>query len=79
MADFSFSPSSLTIAVGDSVKAINDMGSHTFTGTAGPRTWDSGGVSQGGSYTVHFTTAGSYTFVCSYHDSFGMTGKLNVR
>jgi plastocyanin len=55
------------------------MGSHTFTGTSGPKTWDSGGVSQGGSYTVRFTTAGSYTFVCSYHDSFGMTGKLTVR
>ncbi|MDQ1687372.1 MAG: hypothetical protein QOK42_347 [Frankiaceae bacterium] len=79
MADFSFSPASLTIDVGDRVRAINDMGSHTFTGTSGPKTWDSGAVAQGQSYTVTFSSVGDYTFVCSYHQSVGMTGTITVR
>lgn len=79
MSDYSFSPASLTIAVGDKVKAINDLGSHTFTGSSGPKSWDSGAVAQGSSYTVTFTTAGSYSFICSYHQSLGMKGSITVR
>lgn len=79
MSDFSFSPAALTIKVGDKVKAVNDMGSHTFTSSSGPRSWDSGGVDQGSSYTVTFTVAGSYSFVCSYHEGIGMKGTLTVR
>jgi plastocyanin len=79
LSGYSFSPADLTIAVGDSVRAVVDGGTHTFTSSAGPKSWDSGGMSAGQSYTVTFTTAGSYTFLCSYHSSLGMTGKLTVR
>jgi plastocyanin len=79
LGGYSFSPSTLTIAAGDSVRAVVDDGSHTFTGTAGPKTWDSGGLSAGDSYTVRLTSPGDYSFVCSYHQALGMTGSVHVQ
>jgi plastocyanin len=74
---FRFSPSSLSIAVGDRVTAHNaDTANHTFTDSP---TWDSGNVAPGASYTYRFTKAGRYDFVCSYHSGAGMTGTITVR
>ena len=74
---FRFSPSTLTIAVGDRVTARNaDTTGHTFTDSP---TWDSGNVAPGASYTYRFTKAGRYDFVCSYHAGGGMTGTITVR
>ena len=71
-----FSPSSLTIAVGDSVRAHNaDVINHTFTGP----TWDSGDMAPGTAKTFRFTSAGTFRFVCTPHESGGMTGTLTVR
>ena len=74
---FRFSPSSLTIAVGDRVSVHNtDTAHHTFTDSP---TWDSGDVAPGGSYTYRFGKAGTFSFVCSYHSGAGMTGSITVR
>ena len=75
-APYAFSPSTLTIAVGDSVKVVNDDSTHhTFTDSG---VFDSGDLGQGMTFTFRFTKAGTYAFVCSYHDSFGMKGSVKV-
>jgi plastocyanin len=74
---FRFSPSSLSIAVGDAVAVHNtDSGHHTFTDSP---TFDSGDMGPGATYTYRFTKAGTYSFVCSYHQASGMTGSVTVR
>lgn len=71
-----FSPTALTIAVGDSVRVVNDdTNHHTWTDSGH---WDSGDLSQSASFTFRFTTAGTFDFVCSYHEAVGMTGRVTV-
>jgi plastocyanin len=75
-APYMFMPSSLTIAVGDRVRVVNDDTTHhTFTDAG---TFDSGDLGQNGSYTYRFTKAGTFDFVCDYHSSFGMKGTITV-
>ena len=71
-----FSPSTVTVAVGDSVRVVNDDTTHhTFTDSG---VWDSGDLGQSESFTYRFTKSGTYDFVCSYHETFGMTGRVTV-
>jgi plastocyanin len=77
--DFSFSPSSVTIKAGATVRWTNHGPSaHTTTSDAG--LWDSGqltppsgggtyggGGSAGGSFRMTFTTAGTYGYHCTNH------------
>jgi plastocyanin len=72
-----FSPSNLTIPVGDSVRVHNSdtSGPHTFSD---PPAFNSGDVAPGASYSYHFTTAGTYNFFCSYHQAYGMKGTITV-
>lgn len=75
-AGFAFAPASLTIAVGDRVLVRNtDSAHHTFTGPG----FDSGDVGPGATYSFRFDRAGRFDFVCSYHQSAGMTGTITVR
>lgn len=72
--NFMFSPSSLTVPVGTTVRATNDDGaSHTWTSSGH---WDSGNLDTGQSFSFRFTTKGVFSFVCSYHAT--MTGKVTV-
>jgi plastocyanin len=67
----------MTIALGDSVRATNvDAFGHTFTDNG---VWDSGDVPTGRSYTFRFVFPGTYQYVCSYHETRGMTGTITVR
>jgi plastocyanin len=73
-----FSPSTLTIRVGDTVLATNkDSSAHTFTVPALGK--DSGNMDSGETYRLTFTRAGTFHFVCTYHDSFGMNGDVTVK
>jgi plastocyanin len=74
-----FSPSSLTLHVGDSVLVTDKdaVAPHTFTISA--LGVDSGGMSQGETFRFRFTTPGRFTFVCTYHEGVGMTGTLTVQ
>ncbi|MCU1596229.1 MAG: blue (type 1) copper domain protein [Frankiales bacterium] len=75
-APYAFSPSSLTIAVGDSVRVVNDDSNHhTFTDSG---VFDSGDMGQRASFTYRFARAGTFSFVCSYHASLGMKGSITV-
>lgn len=64
-----FSPSTVTIRVGDSVQWVNDTTApHTSTSDPGdPAPWDGTMMKWHDTYTVHFAVAGSYTYSCAIH------------
>jgi amicyanin len=75
IADFAFSPQSLTIQVGDTVTWTNlDQVAHTATSTTGA--FDSGLFGQNESYSFTFTQAGTYDYLCTPHPT--MTGRIVV-
>ena len=78
----SFSPSELTIEIGDTVTFINTGGSHNVNGTQAtfPSNPESFGNSVGTGWTYQhvFSIAGEYDFKCDPHSSF-MNGKITVQ
>jgi len=76
--NFSFSPQSLTITVGDIVKWTNISGTHNvrandnsfYFGPAAPAPWE---------FTHTFTTVGDFPYYCEPHLSMGMTGTVIVQ
>ena len=70
-----FSPSSLTVKVGDTVTWINnDNHDHTVTSDNG--TFNSGNIANGSTFSFTFNTVGTYSYNCSIHTS--MTGTIVV-
>lgn len=64
--DLAFSPSSLTVAPGDSVRWTNeDTRDHTVVASDG--SFSSGNIAPGESYTYRFKTAGEYPYACTLH------------
>ena len=77
ISGFAFNPSTLTISAGTIVTWTNNDGvSHTATSTSGSASFDSGTLSNGGTYSVTFTTTGTYNYQCNFHPS--MTGTIQV-
>ena len=77
-----WSPSSLTIEIGDTVTWTNTGGNHNVNGTqstfaANPESF---GNSVGAGWTLEhvFTIAGTYNYQCDPHASMGMTGTITV-
>lgn len=71
-----FSPAELTVHRGDRVVWVNkDFFPHTVT--ASDKTFDSGSLGSGGSWSFEATKAGEYAYGCTYHPT--MKGKINVR
>jgi plastocyanin len=76
--NFSFSPQSVTITVGDIVKWTNISGTHNVrandnsfnSGPAAPAPWV---------FTHTFTAVGSYPYFCEPHQGMGMTGTIIVQ
>jgi plastocyanin len=72
-----FSPSMLTLHRGDSVLVTNkDSTDHTFTIASMGK--DSGDMGPGATYRLRFPNAGTFNFVCTYHESLGMKGTVKV-
>lgn len=66
ITDSTFSPATLTIAVGDTVTWRNaDDRPHTVTSKDGA--FDSGNLDEGVGYSFTFTEPGTYTYLCEYH------------
>src|SRR5687768_3488429 len=66
VGDGSFSPASLTVTVGDTVTWTNaDDSPHTVTADGA---FDSGNLAPGQTFSFTFAEAGTYTYVCRYHD-----------
>lgn len=68
IASYAYSPNPLNIAAGDSVTWTNtDSVGHDITVTGGPASFQSPLLSKGQSWSYTFTTAGSYSYICSVH------------
>jgi plastocyanin/glucose/arabinose dehydrogenase len=79
--NFSFTPASVDIKAGDSVRWVWEDGGHSVTsGNACTRdgNFDSGIQGAGFSRTVTFSEAGQVRYFCAPHCSMGMTGVVNV-
>ena len=71
----SFSESTITISVGDTITWTNqDSAAHTVTEDSG--LFNSGHMANGDTFWFTFTTAGTYTYHCAYHT--GMTATIIV-
>lgn len=75
MGDNFFSPSSVTIAVGDTVTWRNN-GQAPHTATANNGSFDTGTIQPGGSGSHTFNSAGTIPYICTIHA--GMTGTVRV-
>ena len=88
---FYYNPSSLTVALGDSVVWINDGGTHDVNGNINsvtgqpynnPETFDSPSTNVTGAiiFSYKFNVAGTYNYDCSVgsHAANGMTGTVIV-
>ncbi|MDP3941180.1 MAG: cupredoxin family copper-binding protein [bacterium] len=74
--NFVYSPSTITVKVGDSVTWTNrDSVGHSATADDG--SFDTGVLSQGQTGSVTFTKAGTYTYFCSVHPN--MKGTVIVQ
>jgi len=79
---FTFSPSSQTINVGDTVQWVWGLGVHSSTSGAlciADGKWDSTLISNPQTFSVTFTQAGTYPYYCTLHCFFGMTGEIIVQ
>jgi LPXTG-motif cell wall-anchored protein len=67
IADFSFSPASITVSVGQMVTWVN-TGPSDHTVTADDTSFDSGTMADGDSFSHTFSSAGTFSYVCAIHD-----------
>jgi plastocyanin len=73
--DMKFSPSSVSVKVGESVTWKNDDDrDHTVTAADG--SFDSDNLKPGSTFTFQFTQAGKFAYACRYHPR--MKGVINV-
>ncbi len=71
-----FSPSSLTVEVGDTVFWTNQGNLvHTVTSATPAGVLDSGNIAPGETYSFTFTSVGTFNYRCIYHP---MTGSVTV-
>ena len=76
IANFAFSPATITAKVGDVVTwTNNDSTPHTAT-VSSDATCTTGTLANGASGGIVFNTAGSYDYFCKIHPN--MTGKVEV-
>jgi plastocyanin len=74
--NFAYAPATLTIHPGQSVTFKNsDSTAHTVT--AADKSFDSGNMEQGATWSHVFAKAGTYAYVCAYHSY--MTGTVIVK
>ena len=75
IADFAFSPQTLTVPAGTTVTWTNNDGApHTVTSTDGPSTsaqttgvFDSGNLGSGQTFSFTFDKPGTFYYVCTLH------------
>jgi plastocyanin len=75
VGDDFFSPESLSIASGDTVVWTNN-GDDDHTATATNNAFNSGSLGPGDTFSRTFNTAGTFDYICAFHD--GMTGTVTV-
>jgi plastocyanin len=76
-----FSPSNITVNVGDVVRWVWSSGSHTTTSKTIPAnaaSWDTPLNSSNTTFDYTVTIAGTYSYVCTFHESMGMVGSFTA-
>lgn len=73
--NFTFEPSDLTIAKGETVTFLNTDGA-PHTATADNGTFDTGRLGKGDKKAFKFTAAGTFTYFCALHPK--MKGTITV-
>ncbi len=75
-----FTPSSITITLGDTVTWKWISGTHTTTSdsTTGMNTWDAPIDVNHQTFSFVITSPGLHAYHCKFHASLGMTGTINV-
>ncbi len=77
ISGFAFSPESLEVQVGDTVRWTNNDGTtHTVTSTDGNDVFNSGNLSNGETFEFTFTEVGDFDYFCFFHNH--MTGTITV-
>src|SRR5258708_39302766 len=79
VASFSFTPSTVSINVGDTVQWNWASGTHTSTSVPPPPgadTWNSGSKSSG-SFSYTFTNSGNFPYNCTIHPAL-ISGSVSV-
>lgn len=79
--DFSFTPASATIQLGDTVKFTWVNGDHTTTSATipgGAAAWDQPMTSTNTTFIYVPTVAGVYNYVCTPHAAMGQIGSFTV-
>jgi len=78
ISDYTFTPKTLTVAVGTTVTWVNhDMARHTVTRDSSDEPFDSGLLGNQHVFTHTFMTAGSYSYICTPHS--GMQATIVVQ
>lgn len=78
--NFQFSPASLTVNVGDTIRWVWVSGAHTTTSSAipaGAATWNKAMNQSSQTFMYRVTTAGIYNYVCTPHAP-GMAGSFTA-
>jgi plastocyanin len=81
VADFSFSPSTLTIQLGDTIFWKHMSGTHTTTSTTIPGAatpWNASITTGNPGFTYVPAVPGTYNYVCTPHQGMGMTASFTV-
>jgi len=73
--NFAYVPEQLKVAAGTRVRFVNDD-DMPHTVTADDKSYDSGNLDKGASWTHAFAKAGTSTYVCAYHPF--MRGSIEV-
>jgi len=66
VANFAFTPATLTVAEGGSVVWTNND-SIPHTSTSADKLWNSGPIQPGANFKMTFSKAGTYTYACQIH------------
>jgi plastocyanin len=75
---FTYSPSSFSAKVGDTVRWEGDFSLHPLTSTTIPANAASWTNTSGTSFVYIITVAGTYNYHCEIHFSLGMTGSFTA-
>jgi plastocyanin len=75
---FAYSPSSLTVSVGDTIVWNGDFSVHPLSSTRVPPGAASFQNSSGSTFTYHVTIAGTYDYQCDLHFGIGMVGSFTA-
>ncbi len=77
----SFSPATITISPGTTVRWVAADGAHTVTPDDPGQTgaWTSADLVPGSPFEHTFTAAGTFDYHCVPHEAFGMTGQVVVQ